>query len=83
MHDGQTMNYDELQQAAAQAIDDAGTSQAQVARELDVTRGAVSRAVKEPGSALFNLQSRIIAHLTDYRVEREVETKIHVRKAER
>lgn len=83
MHDGQTMTYDELQQAAAQTIDDAGTSQAQVARELGVTRGAVSRAVKEPGSSLFELQRRIVEHLTGFRVEREVETKIHVRKAQR
>ena len=73
------MSYEELQQATAQAIEDAGTSQAQVARDLDVTRGAVSRAVKEPGAKFWGLQKRILAHLTDFTVEREVHTTITVR----
>ena len=72
MKNGQTISYEELRQAAAQAIDEAGISQAQVARDLDVTRGAVSRAIKEPGATFYDLQRRIIEHLTDFRVEKEV-----------
>ena len=66
------MSYDELRQAVARAIEEGGHSQAQIAREIGVTRGAISRAAKESGDTLWKLQARIIEHLTGSIIEKEI-----------
>jgi len=77
MRDGTELDFEGLRKEAAAAVEDAGRSQSEVARELDVHRSAVSRAVKESGPRLSELQRRIIRHLTPYRIERRVTFKAH------
>ena len=76
MRKGQKLDYEALRREAKAAIEGSGKSQAQVGRELGVSRGAVSRAVKETGSKLASLQRRIIEHLTDYRLEEETRFRV-------
>ena len=71
MRHRQVLTFEELRDEAAAAVEQKAKSQAAVARQLGVTRGAVNRAVKEVGSGLADLQMRIIEHLTDYRIEPE------------
>ena len=73
MRHNQRLTFEELRDETQAAVEQFAESQSALARELGVTRGAVSRAVKEAGSALSSLQCRIIEHLTGYRVEEEVE----------
>ena len=72
MRAGQRLSPDELRQAAADAVKGSGKLQREVAEELGVSKGAVSRALNETNSALAGLQQRIIRHLTGYRLEEEV-----------
>ena len=68
----QQLTYEGLRDEAAAAVEKSGESQAAVARALDVTRGAVSRAVKEAGPGWqVDLQIQIIEHLTPYRIKQE------------
>lgn len=77
MRDGTEMGFAELQDEVKTAIDDAGKSYAEVARELDVHRTSVARAANEPGAKYQDLQQRIIELLTPYRIERRVVFKAH------
>lgn len=77
MRKGQKLDFEALRREALAAIEQSGKSQSQVGRELDVSRGAVSRAVKEAGSKLASLQRRIIEHLTAYRLEEETRFRVH------
>ena len=55
----------------------AGKSQAQAGRELGVSRGAVSRAVKEAGSKVARPSApHHIEHLTGYRLEEETRFRV-------
>jgi len=77
MRDGTEMSFDELRDETAAAVDKSGKSQAEVARELDLHRSAVSRAVKESGPRVQKIQRRVLRHLTSYRIERRVRFKAH------
>ena len=77
MRDGTEMSFDELRDETAAAVDESGKSQSQVARELDMHRSAVSRAVKESGPRVQKIQRRVLRHLTPYRIERRVSFKAH------
>jgi len=77
MRDGTEMSFDELRDETAAAVDESGKSQAEVARELDMHRSAVSRAVKESGARVQKIQRRVLRHLTPYRIERRVHFKAH------
>lgn len=68
----QILDFEGLRQEASTAIKEAGLSQAEVARALNVSKGAVSRALKEDGPGWqADLQIRIIEHLTDYQITPE------------
>lgn len=69
VRNNQRLTYEQLRDEVASAVADYAESQAALARELDVTRGAVNRAVKEAGPMLVRLQKRIIEHLTEYHIE--------------
>lgn len=75
MHQGQRLTGEELRAAVAEAIKTSGKTQEELARELEVTQGAISRASNEAATKLGGLQRRIIAHLTPFtlREERTVE----------
>ena len=64
--------YEKLLQVAQQAVDNAQVSQSELARQLDVHRSTVSRALSEGGPKFQDLQRRIIDRLTPYRVQRRV-----------
>lgn len=78
MQSGQELDHEALRRETEAAVERSGKSQSQVGRELGVSRGAVSRAVKEAGGKLSNLQCRIIEHLTPYRLDEE--TRFRVRR---
>jgi transposase-like protein len=75
MREGTELSYEELRAEARQAVEASGKAYAEVARELDVHRTAVARAVKEEGEKFQRLQREIIQHLTPYRIERVVRFK--------
>jgi DNA-binding phage protein len=77
MRDGTEMGFSELRAEAETAINAAGKSYAEVARDLGVHRTAVARAVNENGPKFQSLQRRIVEHLTLYRIERQVRFKAH------
>ena len=72
MQPGTEMNYEELRAEAARLVAESDKSQIKIGEELDVSSGAISRAISETGSKFANLQRRIIRLLTPYRVEEEV-----------
>ena len=72
MRHNERMSLDGLREATAKAVADSGKTQRQVAEDLGVTPGAISRALNETNSALAGLQRRIIEHLTGFRLEEEV-----------
>lgn len=73
MRQNQTFTgYEELHRLALEAVRDSGKTQAAVAEDLGKSTGAVSRALKEPGSRFASLQKEIVEHLTPYRVEEEL-----------
>lgn len=76
MQSGQVLDYEALCRETEAAVERSGKSQSQVGRELGVSRGAVSRAVKEAGSKLASLQCRIIEHLTPYRLDEETHFRV-------
>lgn len=77
MRDGTELSFEELRQETASVVEKSGKSQAAVARELDLHRSAVSRAVKETGPRVQKIQRRVLRHLTPYRIERRVYFKAH------
>lgn len=72
-HNQTFAGYEELHRLTVEALEESGKSQADVAREMDKTRGAISRALKGPDSSLSGLQRDIIEHLTPYQVDEEVQ----------
>jgi predicted transcriptional regulator len=61
-----------LREEAEEAIEESSRSQADVARELDVTRASVNQAVRSAAPRYEKLRCRIVELLTPYRVEKEV-----------
>lgn len=72
MNDGRTMDYEALRQEAHRVVVQSGSTQTEIADELDVSAGALSRALSESGPKFSRLQCRILQHLTPYRIERQV-----------
>ena len=68
---GRTYDLAAICKEAADALAKSKRTQQSVADELGVSRGAIGRAVNEPGGQFLNLQRRIIALLTDYTIEGE------------
>lgn len=66
-----TLNAEELRRRAEQAIEQSPYTQADVARELDVSRASVNRALKDTSPKLEKLRCRIVELLEPYRVERK------------
>jgi len=60
-----------LRQRAEQAIEGSPYTQADVARELDVSRASVNRALKDASPKLEKLRCRIVELLEPCRVERK------------
>lgn len=72
VRDGQTLDYEELRQEAADAVEAArkrGRTQVQLAEELDVAQATLSRALSTPGAKYAALQRRVVALLTRYEIE--------------
>ena len=73
MRHNQRLTHEELRDEVAKAIDEVypGT-QSDLARALGVHRSSISRAVREAGPALAELQRRILEQIfPDYAVEKE------------
>lgn len=62
----------EHQEYARSLVNKSTMTQAEVAEELGVTRVAVGKAVTQAGTRRLALQTRIVEHLTDFEVEKEV-----------
>ena len=71
MRHNQRLTIAQLRQEAHDALKASGKSQVGVARDLGVSEGAISRALKEEGNHLADLQRRIIEHVTPYTLEKE------------
>lgn len=84
---GQSLDYEGLRLEAAQAIEDyaavPGQTQADLARALGYTPAYISRAKVEAGAKIAKVQMELIAHLTDYTVEEEVEVSFRVSRKDR
>ncbi len=76
MQAGMEMGYEDLRKEAARVVSESDRSQVRIGEELEVSSGAVSRAISETGSKFANLQCRIIRLLTSYRVVEEVTFKV-------
>ena len=66
-----------LRRRAERAIEESPYTQADVARELDVSRASVNRALNQTTPKLEKLRRRIVEHLRGGRVEKRV-TFVHV-----
>lgn len=66
------IDSDGLREEAMRAVEESPYTQADVARELDVTRTSVNHALRRSDPALEKLRCRIVELLTEYRVEKEV-----------
>jgi len=72
MRDGMEMDYEILCNEAARIFAESNYSQTQLADELEVSTGAMSRALSESGPKFSRLQRRILERLTPYRIEEYV-----------
>ena len=73
MRHGQRFTYEELRDEVARAVQEIypGT-QSDLARALDVHRSSISRAMRESGPTLSQLQGRILEQVyPEYAVEKE------------
>jgi len=71
MRDGSRLSFEDLREAAAEAVAASDQTQTDVADALGVHRSSISRALAEPGANWQQLQRRIIAHLTPYQIDRK------------
>lgn len=71
MRHNEKLDYDKLRAEAEAAVEESGKKRIEIASELGVSSGAITRALKEPGSKFSELQKRIVEHLTDYRIDEE------------
>jgi predicted transcriptional regulator len=72
MQDGKEMDYDALCEEAARAVSKSSYNQTQLANELGVSTGAMSRALSESGPKFSRLQRRVLERLTPYQIEKHV-----------
>ncbi|WP_103019411.1 hypothetical protein [Salinibacter altiplanensis] len=72
-----TLNAEELRSRAERAIEQSPYTQADVSRELDVSRASVNRALKDTSPKLEKLRCRIVELLEPYRVERKRIFELH------
>jgi predicted DNA-binding protein (UPF0251 family) len=61
-----------LRAEAEAAVDESPYTQAEIARQLDVSRASVNRALNQTTPKLEKLRRRILEHLRPVRVERRV-----------
>jgi predicted transcriptional regulator len=66
------LTHEELRALVERLLAEHAGTQTQVARELDVTPGAISHAKQYAGASVEALQMRIVRHLTGVHVERRV-----------
>lgn len=76
MQDGMEMDYEALCEEAARLVSESGYSQKQLANELEVSTGAISRSLSESGPKFSRLQRRILERLTPYRIDEYVVFKV-------
>jgi hypothetical protein len=72
-----TLSYEELKDKAHQLAKDDRRTYREIAEELDVTEGAVAKAVTTAGPKFHQLQARIVEFLSDYTVERREAFVLH------
>jgi hypothetical protein len=72
-----TLSYEELKDKAHQLAKDDRRTYREIAEELDVTEGAVAKAVTTAGPKFHQLQIRIVELLSDVEVERREEFVLH------
>jgi transcriptional regulator with XRE-family HTH domain len=77
MRSGQTLTYEDLRRAVADALDNAGVTQRAVAEALGVSPSAVGHAKNRTGAKVARMQRRILEHLTGYRIEEEPRFLVH------
>lgn len=65
------MDYEELRKQAARTVEKSDCTQLEIGEKLDVSSGAMSRALSESGQKFASLQRRIIECLTPYRVSKK------------
>ena len=66
------LSYRGLMRAARHAMQESGARQVDLADQLGVSQGGLSRALSTPGPKLARLQQRVVEHLTPYVVEKKV-----------
>ena len=71
MHHNQRLSYEKLRTETEGTIERGDLSKAEIARRLDKTRGAITRATSEAGGNVARLQRSIIELLTGYEVVEE------------
>ena len=69
MQTPEPLSYEQLRDAARDAVADSGLKQTDIADELGVAQSAISQAINEAGSRRAALQMRLVEHLTRFRVE--------------
>ena len=63
------MDYEELRQEVEAEIERSGKKQVELAKELQVSRGYIWKAIHESGVKVAAIQKRILEHLTPYVIE--------------
>jgi len=71
LRDGRKLTYDELCDLAHAELMESEHTQKEMAKQLDVLRSTVAKAVTTPGARWQRLQMRIVEELTGYDLERE------------
>jgi predicted DNA-binding protein (UPF0251 family) len=66
-----------LRAEAEAAVDASPYTQAEIARQLDVSRTSVNRALNQTSPKLEKLRRRILEHLRPVRVERRITYVLH------
>jgi hypothetical protein len=77
LSDGEEIGYRDLKRHAHQLAKDDRRTYREIAEELDVTEGAVAKAVTTAGPKFHQLQARIVELLSDYTVERREAFVLH------
>ena len=80
MRHNQKLNYEGLREEAARAVNESGQTQTTIASEMGVSQGLISRALRETGPGLAKAQRDMIAHLTEYVAEEEVEVCFRIKR---
>ena len=74
MRNNQRLTIEQLREEARLAVEASGKRQSEIARALEVSEGALSRALREEGTHFAELLGRVVESLLGYRVEREPPT---------